>query len=170
MSGKLACLLSLLVCASCLYAQDASTMTYAAAASSKFATMPGLPACMTIAVQRGDPSKGPSVLLLKFTAGCTVPWHWHTAAENLILVSGTGKAQMKDGQPQTMKTGDYMFLPAKSIHQFTAVSNVLMFDLPDGAFDIHYVDSSGNEIPPDKALKGIIKVKPMAAPTTTMPQ
>jgi len=48
-----------------------------------------------------------------------------------------------------------------------------MFDLPDGPFDIHYVDASGNEIPPDQALKRNIAatpkitVKPAAAPVIT---
>jgi len=39
-----------------------------------------------------------------------------------------------------------------------------MFDLPDGPFDIHYVDATGSEIPPDQALKPKIAVKPAAAP------
>jgi hypothetical protein len=30
--------------------------------------------------------------------------------------------------------------------------------MPDGAFDIHYVDASGNETPPDKALAAQVKV------------
>lgn len=155
---------------SCLIAQDAGTMTYAAAATSKFTNMPVLPQCMTLSVQRGDPSKGPSVILLKFKAGCTVPWHWHTATEQLMVVSGTGKAQMKDGKPVTVHPGDYMFLPAKHVHEFTAVTAVTMFDLPDGPFDIHYVDASGNEIPSEQALKrdmpapSKITVKPAAAP------
>jgi quercetin dioxygenase-like cupin family protein len=167
---------SLLLCfglASPLFAQDASTMSYAAAATSKFANMAVLPSCMTLSVQRGDPSKGPSVILLKFKAGCTVPWHWHTAAEQLMVVSGTGKAQMKDGKPVTVRPGDYMFLPAKHIHTFAAVTAVTMFDLPDGPFDIHYVDAAGNEIPPDQALKAKVMatpkivVKPAAAPVET---
>ena len=110
---------SLLLCfgfSTLLFAQDAGTMTYAAIATSKFAPMAGLPSCMTLSVQRGDPSKGPSVILLKFKPGCTVPWHWHTAAEQLMVVSGTGKAQMKDGMPVTVHPGDYMFLPAKHVH------------------------------------------------------
>jgi quercetin dioxygenase-like cupin family protein len=164
---------SLLLCfglASPLFAQDAGTMTYAAVATSKFTNMAGLPSCLTLSVQRGDPSKGPSVILLKFKPGCTVPWHWHTAAEQLMVVSGTGKAQMKDGKPVTVRPGDYMFLPAKHVHTFAAVTAVTMFDLPDGPFDIHYVDASGTEIPPDQALKpnmpapSKITVKPAAAP------
>ena len=174
MHKRLIC--SLLLCfglASPLFAQDAGTMSYAAAATSKFTNMAVLPSCMTLSVQRGDPSKGPSVILLKFKAGCTVPWHWHTAAEQLMVVSGTGKAQMKDGKPVTVRPGDYMFLPAKHIHTFAAVTAVTMFDLPDGPFDIHYVDAAGNEIPPDQALKAKVMatpkivVKPAAAPVET---
>ena len=168
--------LSLLLCfglSSFLFAQDAGTMTYAAVATSKFTNMPVLPSCMTLSVQRGDPSKGPSVILLKFKPGCSVPWHWHTAAEQLMVVSGTGKAQMKDGKPVTVHPGDYLYLPAKHVHTFAAVTAVTMFDLPDGPFDIHYVDAAGNEIPPDQALKRNIAatpkitVKPAAAPVIT---
>jgi quercetin dioxygenase-like cupin family protein len=153
-----------------LLAQDADTMSYAAAATSKFTNMAVLPPCMTLSVQHGDPSKGPSVILLKFKPGCVVPWHWHTASEQLIVITGTGKAQMKDGQPTTVRPGDYVYLPAKHVHQFTAVTAVTMFDLPSGAFDIHYVDPSGTEIPPDKAFSSVIKVKPASAPKTAVPQ
>jgi len=170
MRNRLVCSLLLLFgLTSLLVAQDADTMTYAAAATSKFTNMPVLPPCVTLSVQRGDPSKGPSVILLKFKPGCVIPWHWHTASEQLMVVSGTGKAQMKDGQPATVRPGDYLYLPAKHVHQFTAVTAVTMFDLPSGAFDIHYVDPTGAEIPPEKAFSSVIKVKPSAAPKTTMP-
>lgn len=146
-------LLSLLVSSG--FAQSDNAMSFSAASKSKFVNLPNLPSCMTVAVQRGDPSKGPSVLLLKFLAGCTVPWHWHTAGESLILVSGTGKAEMKDGQPAAMQKGDYVYLPGKMIHQFTATAPAMMFDLPDGAFDIHYVNKAGSEIPFSDAIKKV---------------
>ena len=151
---------------SVLAAQDMGAMGVVSPATTKFAPMAGLPPCMTLAVLHGDPSKGPAVILLKFTAGCSVPWHWHTANETLVMVSGTGSAQMKDGHPMAMKAGDYMYLPAKGIHRFSAKSAVYMYDMPDGAFDIHYVDADGKEIPPDKALAAQIKVKPAAGPVT----
>jgi len=138
-------------------AQDAGGMTFAAAKTSKFVNLPGLPTCMTVAVQRGDPSKESAALMLKFAPGCVVPWHWHTAGEQLLLVSGKGTAEMKEGKPMSMTSGDYAFLPSKSIHQFKAVTAALMLDIPDAAFDIHYVDKSGNEIPPDQALKSAAK-------------
>jgi len=148
-------------------AQNAGAMGVVSPAKSKFANLPGLPTCMTVSVLHGDPSKGPSALLLKFTAGCAVPWHWHTANETLVLASGTGEAQMKGEQPMAMKAGDFLYLPAKGIHRFTAKSAVYLYDMPDGAFDIHYVDADGKEIPPEKALASQIKVRPAAGPTTT---
>jgi quercetin dioxygenase-like cupin family protein len=115
---------------------------------------------MTFAVERGDPNKGPSTLLLKFKSGCVVPWHWHTANEQLMFVSGAGKAEMKGSPPQTLKSGDYVLLPSKHVHQFTCITSCLVFDVIDGAFDIHYVDKDGKEIPPVQVLKTPAKAKP----------
>ena len=141
----------LLCCSASLFAQD-DQMVFASAATSKFMNLPGLPTCASATVQNGDPSKGPAVLLMKASAGCVIPWHWHTAGENLMMVSGRAKAEMKGGKSVDLKSGDYVKMPGKGVHQFTAVSAMMMFVATDGAFDIHYVDASGNEIPPDQAL------------------
>jgi quercetin dioxygenase-like cupin family protein len=162
-----AVLILLLGFASMVAAQDMGHMGVVSPATSKFGNMAGLPTCVTLSVVQGDPTKGPSVILLKFAPGCSIPWHWHTANETLVLVSGSGTAQMKGGQPINMKAGDYLYLEAKGIHRFMSKSAVYLYDMPDGAFDIHYVDAEGKEIPPDKALAAQIKVKPAAAPTTT---
>jgi quercetin dioxygenase-like cupin family protein len=137
--------------------QAEDKMVYAARSASKFANLPGLPTCMTLSVQDGDPSKGASVILAKFTAGCDVPWHWHTATEHLMFVSGRGSGEMKGGSPVTLSAGDYLLLPGKSIHQFTCSAGCTVFLVIDGTFDIHYVDASGKEISPDEALKSKAK-------------
>lgn len=134
-------------------------MVYAAKSTSKFVNLPGLPTCMTLSVQDGDPSKGAAVILAKFTSGCTVPWHWHTATEHLMGISGLAKGEMKDASPVTLSAGDYLLLPGKSVHQFHCVTACTVFLSIDGAFDIHYVDASGKEIPPDEALKSKMKAK-----------
>ncbi len=144
-----------------LAAQDNSQMAYSAMNSSKFGGLPVLPACMTFAVDRGDPMKGAAVLLVKLTSGCVVPWHWHSANETLMMVSGRGKAEMKAGGSNPMTAGDYIFLPAKQAHRFVCGSSCVFFLETDGAFDIHYVDAEGKEIPPEQALKA--KAKPPAA-------
>ena len=162
---RLLCFLLFVLLASALTtplaAQSPDQMPYAALASTKFMTLPVLPPCMTISAQRGDPMKGAAVLLLRFKSGCIVPWHWHTANENLMMVSGKGKAEMKSGGAHTMAMGDYLYLAGKQVHQFTCVSSCLVFDVIDGAFDIHYVGSDGKEIPVEQALKPM--AKPAAA-------
>jgi hypothetical protein len=45
-----------------------------------------------------DPSKGPSVIAFKGAAGCLIPWHWHTPTEQVMIVSGSMKLEMKDGR------------------------------------------------------------------------
>src|SRR5437867_13362450 len=56
---------------------------------SQFQKNPALPDCLTLAVQRGDPSNGPSILMVKGTTGCSAPWHYHSPNEQLMMVSGT---------------------------------------------------------------------------------
>ena len=68
-------------------------------AEMKFVNVPGLPTCSPGSVQSGDPTSGPSIILAKASAGCSIPWHWHTANEHLMMVSGVAHMEMKDGKP-----------------------------------------------------------------------
>ncbi|HUL33483.1 MAG TPA: cupin domain-containing protein [Candidatus Eisenbacteria bacterium] len=123
-------------------------------ANQKYAPLPNVPGCATLAVLRGDPSKGASVVEIKFTPGCIVPWHWHTAAESTIPLSGLLEITMKDARPFILANGDFGYLPANHIHQAKCTGSrpcAAVF-LIDAAFDIHYVDKSGAEIPADTAL------------------
>jgi quercetin dioxygenase-like cupin family protein len=130
---------------------------YAARATTKFTNFPGLPACMLGSAQNGDPSKGASVILAKTSAGCLVPWHWHTPTEQLMLVSGSMKVEMKDGSPVTLHAGDYLSLPSKHVHQAICPVACTLFVSSDKAFDIHYVDKDGKEISAEEALKSKAK-------------
>jgi len=122
-------------------------------ASSKFITLPVAPACLKLSPQKGDPTKEAALILMKATAGCRIPWHWHTAGENLMFVSGKAKLEMKDAAPATVGAGDFATLPGKHQHQFTCLAACTFFNSIDGPFDIHYVDKDGNEIKPEDALK-----------------
>ena len=70
-----------LICSPFL-AQD--QMTYANLKTSKFATLPVLPACMTVSVLPRRPTEGPGRAAGKLKARLQGSWHWHTAAENLV--------------------------------------------------------------------------------------
>jgi len=121
--------------------------------TSKFATPPGSPSCLTTAVQHGNPNTGASVILTKLAAGCMNPWHWHTTNESIVMVSGSGKLEMKDEAAQNLVAGDYFYMPGKHAHQFTCTSDCAMSVTSDSARDVHYIDQNGKEIPPEQALK-----------------
>lgn len=135
-------------------AQAAAPMaTVVDPATAKFEPVPNLPPCMKARVLRGDPGQGASVILARGTAGCTIPAHWHTASEQLGMVSGTARLHMKGETPAVLRPGAYAHVPSKHQHAFNCPSACTFFVISDAAFDIHYVDTSGNEIPPEQALK-----------------
>jgi quercetin dioxygenase-like cupin family protein len=80
-----------------------------------------------MAVENGDPSKGPSVIVFKGTAGCVIPWHWHTPTEQVMIISGSAKVEMKGGATSTLGPGGYVMMPSKHVHQFTCASAMLGF-------------------------------------------
>ncbi len=124
-------------------------------AEMKFVTVPGLPTCTPGSVQSGDPTKGPSIILAKVAAGCSIPWHWHTPNEHLMLVSGVARVEMKDGKPFTLRAGGFAMMPSRHVHQFRCEQACLLYIYSDAALDIHYVDGQGNEITPSEALKAV---------------
>ena len=123
------------------------------AAPARFHKIPNLPDCITAAVEQGDPMKGASVLIVKGASGCRAPWHFHTPNEQLMMISGVGRVEMKGEQAVSLRTGGFAYAPVKHVHQFTCVGGPCSFFLhSDAPFDIHYVDQSGNEISTEQAL------------------
>ncbi len=118
-------------------------------------TIPGLPDCVKGVVERGDPKTGPYVAYVKQAAGCTIPWHWHSANEQVMYASGSGQLQMKGQQAQTVDQGAYAYIPSKHQHQLTCPSGCTYHLSRDAAADVHYVDAAGNEITPETALAAV---------------
>src|SRR5258708_13972879 len=81
--------------------------------SAKFATVPDLPDCASLAALKGDPGKGPSVVEIKCTPACIVPCHWHTPSESVIPLTGLLEVSMKGEKPVLLPTGDYGHFPSK---------------------------------------------------------
>jgi len=121
----------------------------------KLTMMPGLPTCTLGTVESGDPSKGGSIIFSKVPAGCSVPWHWHTPSERIMIVSGVARIEMKDGKPLTLRAGGFATMPSHHVHQFTCEQSCEMYIDSDAAFDIHYVNAQGSEITPADALKAV---------------
>lgn len=134
------------------HAKDAEQMVTLNPQTLKFTPIPDMPPCASAAILRGDPRSGPAWVLLKLASGCRVPWHWHTANETLLVISGRGTLAMKDGPPLQLVPGAYASLPSHHLHQASCSRACLFFNGADDAFDIHYVDADGNDVSAKKAL------------------
>lgn len=123
-------------------------------ADAKFLQIPGVPECTSIAPLRGDMAKGSSTLMVRMRSGCTVPYHWHTPTEELLVLQGAPQSQMLGQRPVMLKVGSYSQLPTGHIHRFrcTSKADCLIFLVADAAFDIHFADDAGKEITTDAAL------------------
>jgi quercetin dioxygenase-like cupin family protein len=82
-----------------------------------------------------------------------VPWHWHTANEDLVVIGGRGTIAMKDGPSLQFPPGAYSSLPSHHVHSASCSRACLFFSIADAAYDINYVDASGRAISADQALK-----------------
>ena len=125
------------------------------AATAKFGAVPNAPKCFTVAVEKGDPSKEASVILAKFAPGCVAPWHWHTPSETVMVVSGSLEVQMKGDKTFMAHHGDFVDMAPRHVHRATCqgAAACLVFISSNAAFDIHWVDADGKEIPIEAALK-----------------
>lgn len=151
-----------LIGAAQLAAQEAAEKPIVTAvAAAKFGPIPNAPECFTVAVERGDPTKGPSVILARFAPGCVAPFHWHSPSETVMVVSGSLQATMKGEKPFVAHDGDFLYMPPKHVHRATCLSSApcIVFLASDAAFDIHWVDDAGQEIPLETALKNMKPAK-----------
>ncbi|PHR59585.1 MAG: cupin [Arcobacter sp.] len=69
-----------------------------------------------IAILHGDPTKNNLDILFKVPADFTIPHHWHTSAERMILVSGNMMLSYDNQKTELIKTGMYAYGPAKRPH------------------------------------------------------
>lgn len=78
---------------------------------------PVFPAGCEIAVLHGDPSKPNADVFFKVPANYSIPHHWHTSAERMVLVSGELHV-MYDGHPTAvLSPGMYAYGPAAAPHR-----------------------------------------------------
>jgi hypothetical protein len=96
--------------------------------------------CLRSALETGSPLAGPSTWILKAQIGCVVPWHYHTAQEQLIVVAGEVKAEMTGYQPNLLGPGGFAMMEGGMAHQFTCQGReaCVMFVIFDRAYDIKW--------------------------------
>jgi quercetin dioxygenase-like cupin family protein len=97
-------------------------------------------ACLAASLETGDPKTGPSTWILKAPAGCVVPWHSHTAEEQLIVVSGSVLAEMRSHPPAPLNAGSFAVMSGHMAHKFSCQGpkSCVMFVTFDRAYDIKW--------------------------------
>jgi quercetin dioxygenase-like cupin family protein len=123
-------------------------------------TATGFPACVRGAVQSGDPEGGPFLMVGELETGCTIPWHWHTPNEHLMMVSGEALIEMRNGESLTLRAGGFALMPSRHVHQFRCISTCTLYVYSDAPLDIRYVDAQGREISPEVALRAVSETNP----------
>jgi quercetin dioxygenase-like cupin family protein len=81
-----------------------------------------MPAGCALSVLRGDPAKPNADVFFKVPAGSTLPVHWHTSAERMVLIAGELHVTFAGQQPAVLKPGTYAYGPAKRAHGGACVS------------------------------------------------
>jgi mannose-6-phosphate isomerase-like protein (cupin superfamily) len=80
---------------------------------------PFIPKGCEIAVLHGDPARPNVDVFFKVPGNFTIPRHWHTSAERMVLVSGTLQVTYDGQKSTTLKPGTYAYGPAKLPHEAT---------------------------------------------------
>jgi quercetin dioxygenase-like cupin family protein len=75
--------------------------------------------CLQSATEAGDATAGPSTFMLKAPVGCLVPWHYHTAQEQAVVVRGVVKMEMIGASAKLLGPGGFAVMQGKVPHQFS---------------------------------------------------
>ena len=100
------------------------------------------PDCLQFFLENGDMKTGPSTAIMKATPGCVIAPHYHTAEEQLIIVSGDVSTGMEGMKDMVLGPGGFAMMPSKAVHWFTCTKKAecLMFVTFDRAYDIVWVN------------------------------
>ena len=85
---------------------------------------PFLPKGCAIAVLHGDPAKDNVDVFFRMPAKSTIPLHWHTSAERMVLVAGKLHVTYDGQKTVVLRPGTYAYGPAKRPHKGFCASAV----------------------------------------------
>jgi len=77
---------------------------------------PFLPEGCAIAVLHGDPAQDNLDVFFKVPAKSTIPLHWHTSPERMVLVAGELHLTYDGQEMAILRQGTYAYGPAKRPH------------------------------------------------------
>ena len=78
---------------------------------------PFMPKGCALAVLHGDPAKDNVDVFFKVPGKSSIPMHWHTSAERMVLVAGELHVTYEGQKKAVFKRGTYAYGPAKHPHE-----------------------------------------------------
>ena len=102
-----------------------------------------MPEGCAIAVLHGDPAQPNADVFFRVPGGATVPRHWHTSAERIVLVSGELEVTYDGQAPATLTPGMYAYGPPRASHSASCAAGApcVLFIAFEGAVDAHASDT-----------------------------
>ncbi len=103
-----------------------------------------------MAVLSGDPSQpGPYIVRFKAPGGYRIPAHWHSAEEQITVLSGSFHYGMGDtldeSKSEALGPGSFTSMPAR-MHHFAWTSEPTEIQVNStGPFDIHYLNPADDQ-------------------------
>ena len=61
---------------------------------------------------------------MELAPGTSFPRHWHPGEEIIYVLKGSLEYQVEDKPPVTLKAGDVLFIPARTVHAARNVGSV----------------------------------------------
>lgn len=83
---------------------------------------PFLPEGCAIAILHGDPAQDNLDIFFKVPGKSTIPLHWHTSPERMILIEGQLSVTYDGQESSVLLPGSYAYGPAKKPHLGTCES------------------------------------------------
>ena len=78
---------------------------------------PFMPKGCVVAVLYGNPAKDNVDVFFKVPGKSSIPMHWHTSAERMVLVAGELHVTYEGQKKAVLKRGTYAYGPAKHPHE-----------------------------------------------------
>ena len=106
---------------------------------------PFLPEGCAIAVLHGDPAQENLDVFFKVPAKSTIPLHWHTSPERMVLVAGELHVTYDGQEMAILRQGTYAYGPAKRPHHGYCASAdpCVLFIAFESPLDAVPVESAG---------------------------
>lgn len=106
----------------------------------KFKPCPDAPPGCEHIMFRGDPQSEPFQKVYRFPKGWIFPKHWHSGAEDLVMIRGVLVLGSEGGREQTLRAGDYAYIPRTLVHWGNCPEDCVFYLGVDGPDSFNVVE------------------------------